>query len=98
MKDNWRIAQIFLDARVPRVYEVEINQEPAKNLRCSCPQFKDNNRCMHTKYVQDKIVKNNGHYPIKIADNVDESIVMEAFEDKDEFRKFVIKYAKIEVM
>jgi hypothetical protein len=98
MNDSWRTAQIFLDARVPRVYEVEINQESPKNPRCSCPQFTDNNRCMHTKYVQEKINKNNGHYPIKVSDEVNESLVLEIFDDKEEFRKFVIKYAKIEVM
>jgi hypothetical protein len=98
MNDNWRLAQVFLDARVPRVYEVEIHQDVKNKVRCSCMQFKDNKRCMHTKYVQQKTNNYNGHYPIQLSNNIPDSLIIDVFDDKEEFRNFVIKYAKIEVM
>ena len=42
--------------------------------------------------------KNNGHYAIQISSSVTDTDVLEAMQNPDTFRYFVIKNAKIEVL
>jgi len=97
MTTDWRVVQLFLSAQAVGVFEVEIDTFN-KNLRCSCPVWGKRNDCKHSRFVADRLRKNNGHYTIVIPEEVDEAEAVEAHDDPAKFREFVIKYSKIEVL
>jgi hypothetical protein len=41
---------------------------------------------------------NNGHYSIKIPEDIPEDLVQEAIDDPAAFRELIIKYNKVEVL
>jgi hypothetical protein len=42
--------------------------------------------------------KNGGHYAVQIPREIPDNEVINAMEDAESFRKFIINYAKIEVI
>jgi hypothetical protein len=98
MKQKWRTVQIFLEPTNFNIYEVEISQESAENVRCNCRTFSTNKFCKHTKFVKDSMKKNGGHFAVQISSEISDDEVLAAMEDAESFRKFIINYAKIEVI
>ena len=98
MKDKWRTVQIFLEPTNYNIYEVQISQESADNVRCNCRTFSGSKFCKHTKFVKDSMKKNGGHYAVQISNDISDKEVIAAMEDPESFRKFIINNAKIEVI
>ena len=65
---NWMITQIFLSDT--GVHEVHVNNNSHK-LRCNCPGFETRASCKHTRFVQTKMDKNGGIYPVEVSNRVD---------------------------
>jgi phenylpropionate dioxygenase-like ring-hydroxylating dioxygenase large terminal subunit len=98
MTKEWRTVQIFLEPTSFKIYEVELDTASSTNIRCNCSIFVENRTCKHSRYVQNHMKKNNGHYAIQISSSVTDTDVLEAMQNPDTFRYFVIKNAKIEVL
>lgn len=97
MQHDWRTLQMFIDDQ--GVYEVEVDSLDKSKLRCTCPAFqRRNTHCVHTAYVAENMVANNGHYQIHIPQEVDEDLAENALADSAAFREFIIRYAKVEVL
>lgn len=97
MESTWRTAQIFLSAQAAGVFEVEIDQA-SRNLRCNCPVWKSRQTCKHTRFVSTKIKTNRGHYAIYVPEEVPEDELIEAVDDPQKFRAFILRYGKVEVL
>ena len=100
MTDNWRTVQLFLDSKEFKIYEVKVNPEDKgiKAIKCDCKQYALIKACKHVEFISKAMVKNNGHYPIKVATEINDKAVIEAMEDEETFRDFIIRNAKIEVI
>jgi hypothetical protein len=96
MHISWRTVQMFLEDT--GVAEVEVDQKNKSKIRCSCPAFFKSARCKHVKYVREQMSTNHGHYSIQIPLDVDETEAIAAIDNPEEFRNFVIKYGKVEVI
>jgi hypothetical protein len=98
MKENWRTVQIFLEPTTFKIYEVELGKESSNNIRCNCNIFSSNKSCKHTRFVQNHMKKNGGHYSVQIPQEIPDEEVTAAMESAESFRNFIINYAKIEVI
>ena len=96
MSISWRTVQLFLED--DGVAEVEIDQDNKSKIRCSCPAFFKAARCKHVKYVREQMSTNQGHYSIQIPLDIDETEAIAAINNAEEFRNFVVKYGKVEVI
>ena len=98
MRSNARLLQVFLSKTQtpgPGIYEVSIDDDD--NLYCTCPKFDERSSCKHTKFVITRIDNNNGHYPLEILNKATEEEADLAKKSKVAYRRFIIKYGKIEV-
>ena len=96
MEIDWRTVQMFLEEN--GVFEVELDSEDKKKIRCSCPAFRNSARCKHTKFVRKSMDANDGHYSVQIDVNVADEDAAEAMTSRKTFRDFILKYAKVEVI
>jgi metal-sulfur cluster biosynthetic enzyme len=96
MEIDWRTVQLFLDDS--GVSEVEIDAEDSSTMKCSCKVFFKSSKCKHTKYVKSEIENNDGNYAIKVPVDIDDDEAWEAMSSSETFRKFIIKYGKVEVI
>lgn len=95
--DQNRLIQIFLSPTAspgPAIFEVSSIEG---SLRCTCQGFKGRTSCKHTRFVTARIKSNNGTYPLEISTEATEEDTLKAQESPEEFRKFVIKFGKVEV-
>lgn len=92
---DWRTVQIYLSE--DGVAEVEVDVESAA-LRCTCPSYEGRSACKHTKLVHSKMKTNGGTYPVQISSRASALETKKANENATEFRQFVIKYGKVEVL
>ena len=100
MNEKWRTVQIFLDSKEFQIYEVEINPEVqgSKGIRCNCSMFKLTKGCKHATFIQKSMTKNKGHYSVQVPNDVDNEEVINAMDNAKDFRDFIIRNAKIEVI
>lgn len=96
VESDWRTVQLFLTKEY--VAEVEVNSADNREVRCNCKGYINFSRCNHVKYVKKHMQGNNGHYTIKIPQEVDEDLAEMAMTDSEMFRQFIIDYAKVEVL
>jgi len=96
MDIEWRTVQMFLSP--DGVFEVEIDAENSKKVRCTCPAFQRSARCQHAKYVKKYMAENEGHYSIHIPEDVEDEEAFAAMADPKLFREFVLKHGKVEVI
>ena len=92
----WRTVQQFISEQAIGIFEVDVNTD-TKETRCNCPVWKKRGSCKHVQFVNFRI-KNTGHYSILVPHEIPEEMAVEANEDPEKFREFVVKYAKIEVL
>lgn len=93
---EWRVVQLFLDDKGIHEFELDINDN--RNVRCSCERFRRRTNCKHVAWMDDAIDRAGGHYTIQVPE-VDEQLDLdEVMNDYDDFRDFIIKYAKVEVI
>ena len=95
----WRTVQLFISSNAAGVFEVDIHTE-TRELRCSCPVFAKRLRrsCKHTSFVKSRMILNGGHYSIQIPHEVSDEMAALANDSQKNFRDFILKYAKIEVL
>lgn len=98
MDIDWRTVQMFLDETTFGVFEVQIDSDNNRKVRCDCPAFSNSARCKHVKFVKNKMNENDGHYAIKIPVEISDEEAFIAMSDSDSFRDFIIQYGTIEVI
>ena len=96
MSSSWRTVQQFISEQAIGVFDVDVNTE-TKETRCNCPVWLKRGSCKHVQFVNFRI-KHTGHYSILVPNEISDEMAVEANEDPDKFREFVVKYAKIEVL
>lgn len=99
MSSDLRLIQVFLSETQspgPGIYEVSTSE--SGSLFCTCPGFAGRKSCKHTKLVQARIDNNHGHYPLEITNRATQEEADKAKKSNEEYRKFIIKYGKIEVV
>ena len=93
-----RLLQVFLSQSMspgPGIYEVSSDKDA--KLYCTCPGFNGRSKCKHTAFVDARAKHNDGHYPLELSGKASDEDAKKAHTSPEEFRKFVIKYGKIEV-
>jgi hypothetical protein len=99
MDSEWRTIQLFLDEDLSGVHEVRLKVTiNSKKMSCSCQAYEANSRCKHIRYIKDAMNKNDGHYAIQIPYLAAEDDSVKAIKTADDWRRFVVKYAKIVVL
>jgi hypothetical protein len=93
---DWRTLQLFLDEA--GVAEVEVDSNNVSQVRCTCSAFSVRKKCAHSKYVKQAMQENEGHYQVLIPEDVDLDNEDIATMDSQQFREFIIKYGKVEVI
>lgn len=96
VSSDWMTVQQFISAQGAGVFEVEL-ETITKETRCNCPVWSKKGMCKHVSFVASRI-KNRGHYAISVPTSVPEEWALEASQDPDKFREFVVNYATIEVL
>lgn len=92
MTEDWRTVQLFLGDN--GVCEVEVDSNKPSNIRCNC----GTSRCAHVKHVRKIMDENEGHYTISVPAEIDEMEALVAMSSAEEFRNFIVKYGKVEVL
>ena len=98
---DWRMVQVFLSARQPAIYEVEIDMDKSKPdtaTRCSCPTYRRNNKCRHTEWIQQQMVTHDGKYPLRIHRSAGVDNMHHVMGSASAFRDFVVRYGRVEVL
>lgn len=95
MNSPWRTVQIFLSPRCA-VYEAQINQSSGV-VRCNCPAYSSRGACTHERFVKSRAMTNGGTYPVQVTGRTPERFRPDS-KSAEEFRDFVLKYGRIEVL
>lgn len=95
MERDWRSIQFFLSES--GVYEVEADMDN-EGLRCNCRAYALKNLCKHVRFVSNKTDANNGVYPVKVSSKITEQQALTAQRSAENFRDFLIKYGRVEVV
>jgi hypothetical protein len=93
-----KLVQIFLSqstASAPAVFEVSLT--PYDSFHCTCPGYRSKEACIHINFVETRIAGNNGVYPLEISNKASQEELDKSSESNEEFRKFILKFGKIEV-
>lgn len=96
MLNDWRTVQLFLEEN--GVFEVQVDSINKMLVRCTCRGAKPQAKCAHAKFVRDNMLENDGHYSVHISAEIDEELALEAMDNAESFRDFIIKYGKVEVI
>lgn len=92
---RWRTVQVFLSQKGSGIFEVELTTDGTA-VRCNCPIYKSRKDCRHVKFVLAKM--EDGTYPILVHPSARDEDLSDHVQDRERFRRFVLKYAKIEVV
>lgn len=93
--ERWRTVQVFLSPKGSGIFEVELTTD-GTSVRCNCPTYKSRQTCRHVKFVLSKM--EGGTYPITVHSSARDEDISEFAEDPAAFRRFIVKYGKIEVV
>ncbi|CAB4148140.1 Zinc finger, SWIM-type [uncultured Caudovirales phage] len=99
MTDDFRLMQVFLpqnNVPGPGIYEVSVGDDDEFN--CTCPGFSGRARCKHVAFVKARIETNNGTYPLEISSRATTDDAAKAQKSTKDFREFIIKFGKVEVL
>lgn len=96
MEIDWRTVQLFLGDE--GVSEVSIAEHDSSKVRCTCSVFASSSKCKHTRWVRIRMEENNGVFSVKVPDTMDDEEAMDALQNTENFRDFVIKYGKVVVL
>lgn len=99
MSGDFRLIQVFLSDSLgnpgPGIFEVSGDDEGA--FMCTCPGYKVRETCKHIRVVKTRIENNGGKYPLELSTKATTEEASEAMRSNEDFRKFILKYGKIEV-
>lgn len=96
MEIKWRTVQFFMS--LDGVCEVEVDADNTGKVRCNCSTFMTSAKCKHSKHIKRQMAENDGHYNIQIPADVSDEEAIEAIGNPESFRKFILKYGKVEVI
>lgn len=99
MTDDFKLVQVFLpqnNVPGPGIYEVSVNGADA--IKCTCPGFSGRATCKHVKFVKARVETNNGTYPLEISSRATPDDAERAQRSSKDFRDFIIKFGKVEVL
>jgi hypothetical protein len=99
MTDDFRLMQVFLpqsNVPGPGIYEVSVGDDD--DFNCTCPGFSGRARCKHVAFVKARIETNNGTYPLEISSRATPDDAAKAQKSSKDFREFIIKFGKVEVL
>jgi len=99
VSSDLKLVQVFLpqtEVSGPGIYEVSVG-EP-NEFYCTCPGFISRMKCKHITFVKARIATNNGNYPLEISSRATPEDAEKAKESNREFREFIIKFGKVEVI
>lgn len=96
MDSNWRALQIFLSPKVG-VFEVSEHMVSGE-LRCTCTSFTARRHCRHTRWVGRRRDANDGVFPMQVTTTAKHEDAARARQSSQEFRDFVLRYGRIEVL
>lgn len=99
MTNDFRLMQVFLpqnNVPGPGIYEVSVGDEDEFN--CTCPGFSGRAKCKHVNFVKARIETNNGTYPLEISSRATTDDAAKAQKSSKDFREFIIKFGKVEVL
>lgn len=101
MVDDLRLVQVFLPhvaTAGPGIYEVSYG-ETSNKYHCTCPGFTSRSNCKHVSFVKDRVLENNGQgYPLEISSRATAEDAEKARRSNKDFREFIIKFGKVEVI
>lgn len=93
---DWQTTQVFLSDT--GVHEVEISLVSGR-LRCNCPGYSSRSSCKHARFVDNRMNENGGVYPVEISNSAKaEYFGQKALENPEEFRKYLYRYGRVEVI
>lgn len=99
MTNDFRLVQVFLpqnNVPGPGIYEVSVGDTDEFN--CTCPGFSGRAKCKHVSFVKARIETNNGTYPLEISSRATTDDAAKAQKSNKDFREFIIKFGKVEVL
>lgn len=92
--DNLWCVLICLDNKTMKVVEVYLETD-TDELWCSCGRKR---LCRHIEMVQGRMAANGGFYPMVYVSKPSRRDVAKATLNPDEYREFVLKHTRIEVL
>jgi hypothetical protein len=99
MDDQLKLIQVFLtQGSVPGPSVYEVSQTNDNTLVCTCPGYRGRGSCKHVKFVRARIEENDGVYPLEITYKATLEDATKAKQSNKDFRDFVLKFGKIEVV
>ena len=99
VRNDLKLVQVFLPNTTtsgPGIYEVSVGNP--NEFYCTCPGFAGRLKCKHINFVKARIESNNGNYPLEISSRATPYDAERARESNQEFREFIIKFGKVEVI
>lgn len=96
---DYRVIQFFLSPSQspgPGIFEVS-SSKGGDLFKCTCPGFQGRKTCKHITFVKARVDQNDGTYPMEISSRATKEDAKKATESSEAFRKFVLKFGKIEV-
>ncbi len=101
MLADLKLVQVFLpntNNGASGVYEVSYS-ETSNKYHCTCPGFSSRNTCKHVKFVKARVDSNDGKgYPLEISSRATSEDAEKAKRSTKDFREFIIKFGKVEVI
>jgi len=101
MLADLKLVQVFLpntSTGASGVYEVSYSESTDK-YHCTCPGFSSRNTCKHVRFVKARVEANNGNgYPLEISSRATVEDAEKAKRSVKDFREFIIKFGKVEVI
>lgn len=94
---EWRLVQVFLASKLAAVFEVEMHLGNT-SLRCTCPGFLRRRTCKHVGFVEERIDRTRGTYPMEVTRQVTPDDARKAEYSAETFRDFVLHFGKVEVL
>ena len=99
VKSDLKLVQVFLpntNTSGPGIYEVSVGDP--NEFYCTCPGFSSRLRCKQIQYFKTRIERNKGNYPLEISSRATPEDAERARGSNQEFREFIIKFGKVEVI
>lgn len=74
----------------------EVFSDPKNNFTCTCLGFETRKRCKHVAWCESKLTI--AGYPVLVEGKAEQEEIEIARSSDEEFRKFLLKYGKVEAI
>lgn len=93
---DWCTVQLFISD--DGVCEVLGHVDDYRKLKCTCNSYSPVGKCKHVKFMRKYMDENEGTLQLTIPERATDDEIDDAMTDHDEFRRFLIKYGKVEYL